>query len=233
MYLADFCLAPTPAGYDNRCTTKKSILIKVNSSIVLLMNVQPSNLARLISVLGHPFLLMPLLTGVIAYHFLPPQQALIAEVIALGVVIVPAGIYTIARVRAGTWENLDVSNPGDRNQFYGILLPLLTLLAVVALIADVPKAISLGVFAIVALVGTAFAINRWIKISLHTGFAVFVAVTLFSIQSSLGITMLLLAGLVAWSRVVLRRHSFKEVLLGATLGLVIGFAFIGGIRYFS
>jgi membrane-associated phospholipid phosphatase len=187
--------------------------------------------ARWISIIGHPFLLMPLLTGIIAYRVLPPIEALIAELVALSVVIIPAGIYTIVRVRKGTWTDLDVSHKTERGQFYAILLPLLVILALITWIAEVPRSIPRGVLAIIALVGSAYVINIWTKISLHTGFAVFVALTLFLIHPILAIVAVVLAMLVAWSRVVLGRHTRREVLFGGVLGCAVGGTFVATLRY--
>lgn len=179
-----------------------------------------------ISVVGHPFLLMPVLTGIIAYHVLPPQQAIVAIVVALGVVIVPAALYTIYRVRKGTWGDLDVSDQQQRGQFYNILLPLLLIITVVAVLADVPPAIPLGAGGIIALVGLAHFINSRVKVSLHTGFGFFVAMTLFLIRSDIAFAALILACLIGWSRIVLGRHSIREVLLGGGLGFVVAGALV-------
>jgi membrane-associated phospholipid phosphatase len=189
-------------------------------------------LARWISVIGHPFLLMPVLTGIIAYHLLPPHEALLAELVALGVVIVPAGLYTIRRVHKGSWSDLDVSKRHERTQFYGILLPLLCILAVVAWVANVPRSIPLGSLAIIGLVAIAYLMNNWMKISLHTGFAIFVALTLYLINPVLATAALLLACCVAWSRVVLQRHTLREVLLGGALGCLVGGTFVVTLRFF-
>jgi|GEM_PF-169916 len=211
----------------------KGYFEKVEDGVMNTLSQRQVKLARWISVIGHPFLLMPLLTGIIAYHVLPPQQALRAELVALGVVIIPAGIYTIVRVRKGTWTDLDVSHQTERNQFYAILLPLLIALAAITWIARVPRSIPLGVLAIIALVGSAYFINNWTKISLHTGFAVFVALTLFLIQPMLAIVAVVLAMLVAWSRVVLGRHTKREVILGGILGCVVGGGFVSALRHMN
>ncbi|MBI5471165.1 MAG: phosphatase PAP2 family protein [Ignavibacteriae bacterium] len=189
------------------------------------------NFARCISVIGHPFLLMPLFTAIVAYNVLPPRQAMIAEIIAVAVVIIPAGAYTIFRVHRGTWGNLDVSDQRERSQFYGILLPLLLIIVIIAWIAEVPTSIPLGALAILALVGAAFFVNRWIKVSLHTGFGVFAALAMFLIDQRAGTLVLILALLVAWSRVALGRHTAREVLLGGTLGCLVAAAFITTLRY--
>ncbi len=182
--------------------------------------------ARWVSVIGHPFILMPLLTGIIAYHVLPPRQALIAELVALGIVIIPAGLMTLYKVRRGTWSDLDVSHQQQRKQFYIILLPLLGVIVVIAMFANVPVSIPLGASAIVLLVAIAYLLNTRIKVSLHTGFGMFVAVTLLLINTWLGVGALILAALVAWSRIVLRRHTIAEVMVGGVLGIVVSGLFI-------
>lgn len=190
------------------------------------MNELRIQIARWISIVGHPFLLMPVLTGITAYHVLPPQQALIAIVVALGVVIVPAALYTIYRVRKGTWSDLDVSDQHQRGQFYNILLPLLLIITAVAALTDVPPAIPLGAGGIIALVGLAHFINSRVKVSLHTGFGVFVALNLYLIGPDIAFAALILACLIGWSRVVLGRHSIREVLLGGGLGFVVAGALV-------
>lgn len=197
------------------------------------MNESQVKVARWISVIGHPFLLMPLLTGIIAFHILPPREALVAELVALGVVIIPAGLYTIFRVRRGTWGDLDVSNQQERTQFYGILLPLLLVLTVIAWLAEVPRSIPLGSFAIILLVGAGSIINKWIKVSLHTAFGIFVAITLYLIHPRTAAIAFALACLVAWSRVILKRHTTGEVLLGGILGCAIGGGFIISLYYLT
>ncbi|MBX2992026.1 MAG: phosphatase PAP2 family protein [Bacteroidetes bacterium] len=194
------------------------------------MNNSRITIARWISIIGHPFLLMPALTGIIAYHVLPPKQALIAELVALGVVIVPAAVYTMYRVRKGTWGDLDVSDQRQRGQFYRILLPLLLIVTIVALLADVPPEIPLGAAAIIVLVGSAHFINSKVKVSLHTGFGVFVALTLFLIRPDIAFAALILACLIGWSRIVLGRHSTREVLLGGGLGFVVAGALVLTLR---
>jgi membrane-associated phospholipid phosphatase len=188
------------------------------------------NIARWISVIGHPFLLMPLLTGLIAYRLLPPREAMVAELIALGVVIIPAAVYTFVKVRKGVWNNLDVSDQDHRGQFYRMLISLLALLSVVSWIADVPRSIAMGTTAILLLVSIAFALNKTIKVSLHTGFSVFVACVLFLMQPLLALFAFALAIAVACSRVVLQRHTMREVMIGGALGLAVGGVFISALH---
>lgn len=190
------------------------------------MNLSPVKVARIVSVIGHPFLLMPLLTGIVSYTLLPATEALIAELIALGVVILPSCVYTLVRVRQGRWGNLDVSDQRERAQFYSVLFPLLLIIAGISWSADVPRPIPLGALAILMLVGSALVINSWVKVSLHTGFGIFAAAAFFFFTPILGAVVFLLAMLVGWSRVVLDRHSVREVIYGGLLGCLMGAMFL-------
>jgi membrane-associated phospholipid phosphatase len=136
-------------------------------------------------------------------------------------------------VQRGTWGDLDVSDQRQRNQFYAILLPLLLIIALLSWRAEVPRAIPLGAVSIIALVGTAFLLNAWVKVSLHTGFAVFAAETFFFFRPTLGGAVLFLAILVGWSRVALGRHTVPEVLLGGILGASIGAALVISLNVFA
>lgn len=192
-----------------------------------------TKLTQWISVIGHPFVLMPLLTGIVAYHLLPAREAAIVEAVALGVVIIPTGLYTLIQVCRGSWNDLDVSDQRQRNQFYAILLPLLLLLAIISWMSDLPRAIPLGAMGIMTLVAAAFVLNTWVKVSLHTGFAIFAAETLFLFRPGWAVGVFCLALMVGWSRVALGRHTVAEVVFGGLLGSVVGATFVFSMLFLS
>jgi membrane-associated phospholipid phosphatase len=70
-------------------------------------------------------------------------------------------------------------------------------------------------------------LNHWAKASLHTVFALYAAGLWGAWSIGAGIVAVPLAASVAWSRVRLGRHSCKEVLAGATVGLAAAFALLG------
>jgi membrane-associated phospholipid phosphatase len=67
-------------------------------------------------------------------------------------------------------------------------------------------------------------LRRWLKVSLHAAFAVFAGAMVWPHALPTLATLVLAAG-VAWSRLVLRRHTLPEVLLGLLMGAVFGVAF--------
>ena len=73
--------------------------------------------------------------------------------------------------------------------------------------------------AVFGLIAVSALVNQWLKVSLHTGFAAFTAVALFSGSRPMGIGAAVVALAVAWSRLELRRHTLPEVVGGALLGI--------------
>jgi len=111
-----------------------------------------------------------------------------------------------------------------------MLILLLLILTTVSWLADVPRSIALGTTAIFLMVTAASLLNPIIKVSLHTGFSIFVASVLLLMQPLIAFLAFGLALAVAWSRVVLQRHTVREVVLGGTLGGIIAAAFIASLR---
>ena len=62
---------------------------------------------------------------------------------------------------------------------------------------------------------------RWLKVSLHAAFAVFAAALVWPGVASVSLMLALAAG-VAWSRLVLQRHTLAEVVVGLLLGSASG-----------
>jgi len=65
-------------------------------------------------------------------------------------------------------------------------------------------------------------VNLYVKSSLHVSMNIYLSFLIMPINATIGIIVLLLTGLIAWSRIVLGRHTFKEVWVGTILGLIIG-----------
>jgi membrane-associated phospholipid phosphatase len=177
--------------------------------------------ARWISILGHPFVLIPGLVAAVTVRRLPPKQAafIVGAVVLLS--IVPMLLLIARRVRAGAWTNYDVSVREQRAGMYPAALAITIATALVLAWAQVPRPILRGVLAILLLIGCAALINLWLKISLHTAFAVFTA---FALLPSRGLVaaVLVLALAIAWSRIELGRHTLVEVVGGAVLGAAVG-----------
>lgn len=179
-------------------------------------------LARWISIAAHPFILILLLTAAGAAASLPPRQALLVVGAVAATSILPLTFYLRRQVRTGRATDFDVSVRTQRRPMYVVALLLcLGTLAALAL-AGTPPAFLSAILAAIALLAASSLVNRWLKASLHTGFAVYVAIGMLDLSLPAGAAFAAVAGLVAWSRLALSRHTLPEVAAGSALGALAG-----------
>ena len=175
--------------------------------------------AAWVSVIAHPFVLIPVLVAVVTARSLPPREA--AAVVGLVVAgsILPMLWIIVRRVRSGAWTDHDVSVREQRTGMYPAALAISAGSVVLLYAAGVSQGIVRGTVAIFGLIAVSALVNTRLKVSLHTGFAAFTAVSLLSVSRPMGIAAVLVALAVAWSRLELRRHTLPEVVGGTLLGI--------------
>ena len=179
-----------------------------------------------VSVLAHPFVLIPLLVGYVTARSLPPGRAAMVVGLVVAGAVLPMLWIISRRVRSGAWTNYDVSVREQRVGMYPAALAIAGATSLVLMWTRAPRPVLLGSVGSLALIAAASVVNLRLKVSLHTGFAAFAAVSLLPGDRSLSaaVGLVTLAG--AWSRLELRRHSLAEVAGGALLGAAVGAALI-------
>jgi hypothetical protein len=179
--------------------------------------------ARVLSIIGHPALLMPVAVAAGAGGAgAPPQLLRVALGTAVAVAVI-VGLVSLWQVRAGRWAHVDASHPRERSQLNLLLTGLLCAAAALLWALGQPPAVAAGPLLAALLVLLAHALRRWLKVSLHAAFALFAAALVWPhLLGTLAVAALALG--VAWSRLVLRRHTLPEVLLGLLLGAACGAA---------
>lgn len=177
-------------------------------------------IARWISILAHPFVMVALLVG----STIPPAEVPRSFALVAVAAILPVGILMALQVRRGSWANVDASNQSER--------PLLFVVATTSLVALLvslfllrPQSILLkGTIAVLAMLVLSAITSRWLKVSLHMAFASFATAALLLLGSLVGAGLLLVLPLIAWSRLYLRRHAPSELVAGVIVGAATGFA---------
>jgi membrane-associated phospholipid phosphatase len=180
--------------------------------------------ARLVSVVGHPLLLLPLVFTGLAFRNLPVEKASAASAVLIGVVVLPITWHNYRKVRRGQYTNFDLSNRIQRTGFYPILLFLSGLFVVYLLSTNQPKPVSRGALCFFLMLLSSYALNFFIKVSLHTSVGFFLACVLYRVDEHLGMLMSIFSALVAVSRLLLDRHTWTEILAGVLVGLLAGAA---------
>ena len=187
-----------------------------------------ARLARWISIVGHPFSFILTLVLATSWQGADRAAAVRSAAIVVGLVLLPLGLFLWWRRASGRWSTVDASEPHNRPALYAAALGLLVPLVLHYLVAADTSAVSptrnllTGALAVGLLLALGAAANGWIKLSLHTAFAVFAGVVLTRTQPPLGFAILAFAPVLAWARLAMARHSLGEVTGGALLGAGVG-----------
>jgi len=189
-------------------------------------------IAKIVSVIGHPFVLLALTVLISTLYSLPLQRALTVGGITVLLTVFPLAFIIRRQVRAGNWSDHDVSDASERRNFYPVAILINALSLAVFYLLGFPRGLLTGMLISLALLLAAMLINRYSKISLHLIFAVYFAVSLVAVDWRIGAGFLMLAAAVGWSRVRLGRHTPAQVLSGALLGAIAGIVLLKTVGFF-
>lgn len=182
------------------------------------------SIARVVSIIGHPAVLVPAAAIWVAMSRDAPAATVLRLVFIAAGLAVCVTAYSLLKVRSGAWQHVDASRKAERRSLNLLLIVLLAGAAAFswrrADTAHLP--VALGLLALLCTI--ALLTGSWIKLSLHVGFACFATALLWPHPWALvaGTAMTIA---VAWSRLLLVRHSLVEVLVGGVLGSLTGVAY--------
>ncbi len=180
-----------------------------------------SALARAISILGHPLLMLPM--AVLALSATRDGGGRDTIVIATGFGVFAATVlaYSWWQVRRGRWTHVDASAHRERRSLNRFLLIALAVAAALAWFISM-RELALGMALSAALIAAAMAASRQCKLSLHLAFAVYAALLLSRIDWRLAAGAFVFAAVLAWSRLALQRHVPRDLVAGTFAGLIAG-----------
>jgi hypothetical protein len=173
------------------------------------------HVARYLSIVGHPVIAIPASLGALSAL----RQAPLRTVGAVALGFVALSLAILLGMRAGRFNDFDVSERERRPVFFGLLAA--TTLAMAGWFRDDAGAVRACLIAS-GVVGVCALLNRWTKVSLHTAFALYAAGLWATWAPGATLVALPLAAAVGWSRIQLGRHVWREVGAGALVGLVGG-----------
>jgi hypothetical protein len=188
------------------------------------VNHHPSivKVAQIISVLGHPLLVLSLTTVLISFHFYDTAKASLISAVIIGLVIVPVTVHNISKARKKEYTNFDVSDRKQRESFYRFGLILLGVATLILFFISGGGTFFLGTLFALLMLATSAIVNMRLKTSLHASVVMYVAISCYNIDARITIGLLVFGILVAISRVVLKRHTKQEVITGGILGISFG-----------
>ena len=175
--------------------------------------------ARLISIIGHPAVLMAAAAVVAS----PAVNAFLTVTLTIACGLV-ALAYSYYKTKRGDWSHIDASGASERTQLSTRVGLGLVIFAGLLALTD----IHIGVSVVVALSGlvllAGYVLRRFAKLSLHVAFATFAALIVWP-HHTLTAAFLSIAIAVGWSRIALRRHVGRDLVLGALVGSLAGLVF--------
>ncbi len=178
---------------------------------------------RILSIVGHPFLLLPTSVFLATYQDDATTRARMFVPIVLALASI--ALYIVWKLKKGDVSNVDVSDRTQRGGIYfaPILCMVVLYLVLNYLVGNTHAA--RGVAAALALLISHALANPWIKASLHTSFVVLAAAYLLPGRPMLAALFVGLALLIAWGRVAYQRHSVREVVVGFAFGVLAAAAY--------
>lgn len=182
-------------------------------------------LARWVSILAHPFVMVALLVVVPATRR-SSTNTLGSGLLISAAVLIPVAILMVRQVRTGRWANVDASKPSERPMLFAVALTGLVCALGWLLLEDPHSPLVRGMLVVGAFLVLAALLTRWIKVSLHVAFAALTATALAMLGSTVGYGLVLVVPVLMWSRFTLSRHTVSELLVGLVLGIVSGVVLI-------
>ncbi len=140
------------------------------------------------------------------------------------ILILPVAGWIVWNVKTGRYTNMDVSNRVQRKSLYNFIGMMFA--GFLAYDYFVNGKIDLVMVFILVLLIMMQLSNYFIKSSMHTAFNVFVSALFFVLNPVLGLIWLFISFVVGLTRVMLNRHSPKEVIAGFAIAVVVSFVYL-------
>ncbi len=179
------------------------------------------NFAKIISTLCHPLLTIPLYIAFVMFAFEDIKKASYISSLIIGGVFVPLVLWMFFKSRNGSYTNFDVSDRKQRKSLFVFIIPILIIVTIILYKTQQSGTLLISFLFALILVSVSQVVNLKVKSSLHVSLNIFLSFLIMPMNYTIGLIVLSMTILIGWSRVVLGRHTVKEVLTGGGIGLAI------------
>ena len=176
-------------------------------------------IANFISIIGHPLFTIPVFVAIVMFANEDLKKASFISFLIIGCIFVPLILRMYIKSKNGTYTNFDVSDRIQRKSLFIFIIPLLAIVTFILFKTQQNSNLCISVLFATILVLISQIVNLFIKSSLHVSLNVYLSFLVITLNFKTGIILLLFTGLLGWSRIVLCRHTIKEVLCGGGIGL--------------
>lgn len=188
--------------------------------------------ARAVSFILHPLFLSLLATYLVCYHNTQNVYTSIGWMMGMGVVVLGILLFEFYGIKRGFFSDFDVSKRRQRTPLFIFVFLAVFAYMVSILVFKGPNELLVGGIYIIIGIIIFSLVNKKIKVSIHVAGISSFFVSMGLLYGGVFYLGLLCIPLVAWSRVVLHRHTVSEVTLGATLGMFLTLIVYGMIQFF-
>lgn len=177
-----------------------------------------NSFAKIISTMGHPLVTVPFVVIYILFQTQPFKNALFISCLVIGIVQVPVLVNLYKKYKKGKIESFDVSDRQERKKFYFLVLPLLIAVNLILFFTNQSKDLIFCFLFAAILLLLMQLMNYFVKSSLHVAVNVYLGFLLFDLNPIAGIFWWIFVFIIAWSRLVLKKHTTQEVVCGFMIG---------------
>jgi membrane-associated phospholipid phosphatase len=173
------------------------------------------NIARLVAGVVNPFLGCTVLVFLVLLENTDNLKECIQWfILSIAISVVPILLIISYLVKLQRLDDIFITVRVQRNKVYAISVVLVGIDCAVLYFLGASLML-VALFVTVFLTGLIFAVvNRWWKISIHTAAIAIVILALLVLYGQKAAVAVVLAPLVAWSRVEIEHHSIAQVIAG-------------------
>lgn len=183
-------------------------------------------ISKIISDFFNPIVSQLIFFGYFAYLKMGFKEAFNNFLLIIFLVALPIFGWIYWNVKRGKYTNMDVSDRNQRKSLYFVALLILIFYTFVLYISDQNRELLLIIIFNIILLVVLQISNYFIKSSMHTSMNIFVAMLFFSINPVLGGVWFLIAVTVGITRIILKRHTPKEVMAGGAIAFFISLIYL-------
>lgn len=140
------------------------------------------------------------------------------------IIMIPVIVWLVWNVKTGRYTNMDVSNRVQRKTLYIFIAACIITYLTFNYFKN--GYIDFVMLFILILLFALQISNFFIKSSMHTAFNIFVAALFYALDPTFGFIWLGIAALVGITRIILKRHSPREVFMGAIIAFMVSFIYL-------
>ena len=178
-------------------------------------------IAKLISIVGHPLLTIPVYVVIVMIGLEDIKGAALNSFLIIGCIFIPLALWLFIKSRNGTYTNFDVSDRKQRKSVFVFIIPILSVVTCILYKSGQSSHLWQSMLFALLLVVVLQLVNFKIKSSMHVALNIYLSFMVMTVNYKIGIAIFLLTGLIGWSRIVSGRHTLKEVVFGAVIGLTV------------